>query len=626
MEIMLSLAAVPLSQAREYVAAFQRDGIAAKTIRRFAPHGSKGYRIYLPIDTSLAKRKVAIVPQGIQDAVAEAGYVVEDYLAGMAMTPDGKKRIRIGKLLKDHKELADQFKKDPQRNTFKNEAFAVVSCHPYDIAGMSTGRSWTSCMNLNDGVYNEHVIEDVKGATLVAYAIEPNDTNIQKPKSRFLIKMASKPGDPHDVMYVLEAQAYGADVPGFRETLERWLKIVNHNVTMGVYRFSDRLYEDGVGMAFANVPTVAEIEGDPYTELSKFADEIYHHPESVLAVDWHWFPHMLRLTIEHKNGLTGLRCRALWRNALNKGAPLSYVGSEFDRVLKEKKVKADVIQKLATTISSSGEMAGYTSVEMLRASTIFRDWLESHYDYDNWNGVLRSPKDMEFYTKVDPRWLERTDFESIHHDDYRANLLNDIIGQRILIQFPFNAEQEYGNAMVDGLRFMRAMYDAVPKLKTPVLQVPKGYTDQFAKLKAAGLRGGSVYRADNREFHHLEAVGAFKALENGQQGNRVGAVFGAMLQLDIEWARDCAGDFSQIDPILFESFIPKLIEMQKDGVPPDEAPIAFNILIAAEKHWDKDIWNEHFMPMREVLRQVERYGSWDQQTKADRIKTKLQGF
>lgn len=626
MEIMLSLAAVPLSQAREYVAAFQRDGIAAKTIRRFAPHGSKGYRIYLPIDASLAKRKVVVVPPLIEDALTDAGYVVEDYLAGIAMTPDGKKRIRIGKILKDHKELADQFKKDPQRNTFKNDAFAVVSCHPYDLAGMSTGRSWTSCMNLNDGVYNEHVIEDVKGATLIAYAIAPNDTNIQKPKSRFLIKMAAKPNDPHDVMYVLEAQAYGADVPGFKETLERWLKLVNHNVTMGVYRFSDKLYEDGIGMAFANVPTVAEIEGDPYTELNKYADEIYHHPESVLAVDWHWFPHMLRLTIEHKNGLTGLRNRGLWRNALNRGAPLSYVASEFDRVLKEKKVKAAVIQKIASTIASSGELGGYTSVEMLRASAIFREWLETHYDYDNWNGVLRSPKDMEFYTKVDPRWLERADFESMHHGDYGANLLDDIISQKVLIQFPFNAEQEYGNAMVDGLRFMQAMYAAAPKLKTPVLQVPKGYTDQFAKLKAAGLRGGSVYRADNREFNHLEAVGAFKALENGQQGNKAGAVYGAMLQHDIEWARDCAAEFSQIDPILFESFIPKLVEMQKGGVPPDEAPIAFNILVAVAKHWDASIWNEYFMHMQDVMKQVERYGQYDQKEKAIRIKAKILGI
>ncbi|MFA6652881.1 MAG: hypothetical protein WCS93_00885 [Candidatus Delongbacteria bacterium] len=72
----------------------------------------------------------------------------------------------------------------------------VISRNPYDIAGMSTDRRWTSCMKLpNDdpsiypgGAYHQHLMHDIELGTLVAYLIEPIDKNIDRPYARIAIK------------------------------------------------------------------------------------------------------------------------------------------------------------------------------------------------------------------------------------------------------------------------------------------------------------------------------------------------------------------------------------------------------------------------------------------------------
>jgi hypothetical protein len=72
----------------------------------------------------------------------------------------------------------------------------VISRNPYDIAGMSTDRRWTSCMKLpNDdpsiypgGAYHQHLVHDIELGTLVAYLIEPIDKNIDRPYARIAIK------------------------------------------------------------------------------------------------------------------------------------------------------------------------------------------------------------------------------------------------------------------------------------------------------------------------------------------------------------------------------------------------------------------------------------------------------
>ena len=45
--------------------------------------------------------------------------------------------------------------------SLETEYLMVISKHPYDIGGMSTNRSWTSCMNLRGGENSNYVPIDI---------------------------------------------------------------------------------------------------------------------------------------------------------------------------------------------------------------------------------------------------------------------------------------------------------------------------------------------------------------------------------------------------------------------------------------------------------------------------------
>lgn len=111
---------------------------------------------------------------------------------------DKERDMNIGKVLtkaaktdEKAKELLDQFSNDPLRLTSNLDAkklLIVLSNHAYDIAGMSTDRKWTSCMNIINGSNARWVKEDIKWGTVVAYLVEENDKNINNPLGRILIK------------------------------------------------------------------------------------------------------------------------------------------------------------------------------------------------------------------------------------------------------------------------------------------------------------------------------------------------------------------------------------------------------------------------------------------------------
>jgi len=91
----------------------------------------------------------------------------------------------------------------------KIKLIVVISRNPYDIAGMSTDRRWTSCMRLPDddpsiypgGAYHQHLINDIELGTLVAYLIEPTDKNIEHPYARIAIKPYQNIKDKSIVLY-----------------------------------------------------------------------------------------------------------------------------------------------------------------------------------------------------------------------------------------------------------------------------------------------------------------------------------------------------------------------------------------------------------------------------------------
>lgn len=85
----------------------------------------------------------------------------------------------------------------------------IFARHPYDIAGMSYGRTWRSCMHLVDGKFREFVKKDIENGTIAVYLTNANDETLSNPLARILVKPYVNVENENDVILYPEAKTYG---------------------------------------------------------------------------------------------------------------------------------------------------------------------------------------------------------------------------------------------------------------------------------------------------------------------------------------------------------------------------------------------------------------------------------
>uniref|UniRef100_A0AB39CDH7 Portal protein n=1 Tax=Pseudomonas phage HRDY3 TaxID=3236930 RepID=A0AB39CDH7_9VIRU len=263
MNFELAVAAVSMRTALKYRRNWNKQAPAVKLLQSMMPKGpgKKGYRLYF--DIGQQHKSHFTIPPAVRSALQRAGYVATDYLAKkcVKITDKEQKNVtNIGKVIAKDPHAKTAFDNDPQlQNTKGGSLQVVISCHPYDIIGMSTGRDWdlTSCMRLADGEHrlnpgiNQHYVKnDVAEGTLVAYVVSSDDKNIQKPKARCLLKPFIN--GKGDVLYRRETRVYGNPVPGFDLVLARFLRQINMHIPSDEFRMAETLYDDGMGGRFTH--------------------------------------------------------------------------------------------------------------------------------------------------------------------------------------------------------------------------------------------------------------------------------------------------------------------------------------------------------------------------------------
>lgn len=373
----LGTAAVSLRSSLKYRRNWNKNGPTVKLLRKFMPRTSKGFRAYFPIGAHSPAKNV-VVPLQVRLAVKQAGFRITDYLAKKCVKLSDKEQknvFNIGKVISKDTVAKAAFDNDPQLQNSKSAEFTmVVSCHPYDIIGMSTGRSWDdeSCMRLkdfrdgqSDGVNNRYLERDVAEGTLVAYAVRTADTNIEKPLGRCLLKPFVRDDGKEDILYRRETSIYGNPVPGFSDTLQFFLRKLNAGIPAGIYHLNKQLYNDGVGRAVEQEDSgaVTDNGGVDWAVVDREA-KLEEHPELAPSYISYLIKRyrdgenpassVIRQTLELSEKLSNQQCRQIARlistvpelvKAFLKTIKIADEGSQFaPRLLKSKDLR-EAIEK-----------------------------------------------------------------------------------------------------------------------------------------------------------------------------------------------------------------------------------------------------------------------------------------
>ena len=250
--------ALPISKAKELYSIQKSDKImdeqnimfeTLKTLPEYIKSNNNGDRLYFNINEDIKTNynKHINADTTIQDKITtflkSEGYKVTDYIKGIA-TDKYNREVKIGKVLnKSKSNLLQKFNNDVSRQSLSTNQIVVFSKNPYDIGGMSSNRGWTSCMNLYGDNENKHYVNcDIKKGTIIAYLINVNDTNINKPQARILIKSFINVKDKNDIVYWVGNDVYGTAPEYFYRFVNSvFEKFYPHQ---GKYKLSAGVYDD----------------------------------------------------------------------------------------------------------------------------------------------------------------------------------------------------------------------------------------------------------------------------------------------------------------------------------------------------------------------------------------------
>jgi len=212
------------------------------------------------------------IDKDVEDLLVGNGYTITDY--GKGYCEQNGRQFKIGKILEklrqeelnsiqqkfDNGEIYNLERENAATNKYFDEVsqtfmhstyrsnkgaanfYAVISQNPHDVASMSTGRNWTSCMNLEGGAHHEDIFCEVQEGGLVAYLIRAEDPDIRHPIARIRIRrFVNNDGES---IAMTEDTVYGNDIDGFSEVVNQWIKEKQPKIKPGNYKLTGGEYSD----------------------------------------------------------------------------------------------------------------------------------------------------------------------------------------------------------------------------------------------------------------------------------------------------------------------------------------------------------------------------------------------
>lgn len=192
-----------------------------------------GHRLYLRVDMPeiSASDISGNFKFAMDDLMDRWGYTDPDYVEGKITDRRGR-RVSLQKVLlkSGYKDAMEDFNGSPLRPSASAagaELMLVFTAHPYDKAGASWGRKWSSCLDPNSDLYAEHGHKHlalVKGSNALVYLTDTGDTNLSRPFGRCalsLYRKEAKPGGPSGHLLWPDDTAYGVFPRGLFGVLKK---------------------------------------------------------------------------------------------------------------------------------------------------------------------------------------------------------------------------------------------------------------------------------------------------------------------------------------------------------------------------------------------------------------------
>lgn len=260
------LAAIKLSDYKKYYGEAHKKRGENKVVIKYldfifgGPADKKGRdRIYLPYDVTQSKEYAELKRQ-IDSFISRKGYRVGDLQQGTAYKEGNKNPFRIGKVLnmmkKDYPQEAEKLLKLYNETKAGDSGYLIViSRHPYDVAGASTGRSWAreSCMSLEysksmpSAQQWKTVPHAIELGAFVAFLIRKDDKNINDPLARIFIKPYFDASNS-EIVYKPDQTIYGKYDKLFLSIVNEWVEKKNEEAAKAFNHAMINIYTLGPGI------------------------------------------------------------------------------------------------------------------------------------------------------------------------------------------------------------------------------------------------------------------------------------------------------------------------------------------------------------------------------------------
>lgn len=220
---------------------------AVKISAHVIPRGQD--RVIIPLESNGDK---TVEPHpSVAEHLKNHGYEITDYLNGRAREPKYGREIKIGKALAAtgaSQDTINKFVNDPNRESARlHNLQIVISRHPHDVAGMSTGRGWTSCLDMDCGINRHYVQGEVESGSHVAYLTKKGDDTIENPVARIALKPWHSSDNIYESILRPEMHSYGTAggaEHSFHNTVRKWSEEHFPLLTRAIYTKDKDVYDN----------------------------------------------------------------------------------------------------------------------------------------------------------------------------------------------------------------------------------------------------------------------------------------------------------------------------------------------------------------------------------------------